>query len=441
MDQATDTIFALSSGRLPAGVAVVRVSGPLVRTVLEAMTGRLPPPREMRLTAIRAPSSGAIIDKGLAVFFPGPDSFTGEDCAEFHLHGSRAVVTALALELGALPGVRAAEPGEFTQRAFINGKLDLTAAEALADLIDAETEAQRRFAVENASGRNAALYGGWRERIVHARAMIEAELDFADEGDVPGSVSNEVWRAMGALAEDIDRHRRSFHRGEIVREGFRVAIVGPPNAGKSSLLNALARRDVAIVSDEPGTTRDLIEVALDLDGMKVILTDTAGIRERAGAIEREGIARARAAAEKADLVLALRDMSAPEAVEAHFPGALTIGTKLDAVARATEGTDHYDLTVSSKTGEGLDALLEIVSQRAADAAGSGTDLLPFRARHVAELDRAHACLLAFQAMRDAPLELAAEELRLAAGHLGRIIGAVDVEDILDVVFSRFCIGK
>jgi tRNA modification GTPase len=439
----TDTIFALSSGHPPAGVAVVRLSGPAVRPTLEDMVGHVPDPRHMHLTSIRA-RSGAIIDKGLVVFFPGPNSFTGEDCAELHLHGSRAVLAALSLDLSMRAGMRAAEPGEFTQRAFINGKMDLTAAEALADLIDAETEAQRRFAMENASGRNAALYAIWRERIVHARAMIEAELDFADEGDVPVSTSNQIWTAMRDLANDIDRHRRAFHRSEIVREGFRVAIIGPPNAGKSSLINALARRDVAIVSDEPGTTRDLIEIALDLDGLKVILTDTAGLRAVAGAVEREGIARAVAAAERADLVLLVADVAADDEAlppETKFKETLRIGAKIDLTVDLASRSHRYDLTLSSRTGEGLDLLLGIVSQRASEAAGPSTTLAPFRARHVAELDRAHQCLLAFQSMQDAPLELAAEELRLAAGHLGRIIGLVDVEDILDVVFSRFCIGK
>ena len=222
------------------------------------------------------------------LFFAGPASFTGEDCAEFHLHGGRAVVSAMAEALAEFDGVRPAEAGEFTRRAFLNGKMDLVEAEALADLIAAETEAQRRFALSGAGGIQSALYAGWRKRIVHARAMIEAELDFAEEGDVPGSVSAAVWDDVRRLIAEIEAHLAGFHRAEIIREGFSVVIAGPPNAGKSSLLNALARRDVAIVTEEPGTTRDLVHVALDLRGMKVVVTDTAGIREGAGRVEAIG---------------------------------------------------------------------------------------------------------------------------------------------------------
>ena len=324
-----DTIVALSSGRLPAGIAVIRISGTQTRFVVETIAGNLPEPRTARYAAFRTPD-GATIDSGLILFFPAPHSFTGEDCAEFQVHGGKAVVTALLDTLSAIPGVRHAEAGEFTRRAFLNGKLDLTKTEALADLISAETEAQRRLAVLNAEGAQSLLYSGWRQRLIYARAMIEAELDFADELDVPGSVADIVWADMEKLLGEIREHIGSFHRAEIIRDGYDVVIVGAPNAGKSSLLNALARRDAAIVSDEPGTTRDLVELALDLNGIKVRLTDTAGIREGAGKVEAIGIGRARQRAEAADLVLLLIDPAAETPVPVLVnPNVIHIGTKAD----------------------------------------------------------------------------------------------------------------
>lgn len=263
----TDTIVALSSGRLPAGVAVVRMSGPATRFVLETMVGEIPQPRHARLCVVRA-ADGQAIDRGLVLFFPGPASFTGEDCAELHLHGGRAVVSKVLESLADSSGVRLAEAGEFTRRAFLNGKLDLLQAEALADLVSAETEAQRRLAMRNSEGAQTALYQEWRHTLLRSRALIEAELDFSDEQDVPGSVSDTIWPALSALASDMARHIDGYKRAEMVRDGFEVVIVGRPNAGKSSLLNVLARRDVAIVSDEPGTTRDLVEVVLDIGGMR-----------------------------------------------------------------------------------------------------------------------------------------------------------------------------
>src|SRR5690606_35513565 len=255
--------------------------------------------------------NGQVIDRGLVAFLPGPGSFTGEDCAEYHLNGSRAVVAAVLRRLGSMPGFRQAEAGEFTRRAFINGRLDLTAAEALSDLIIAETESQRRLAQANADGRQSRLYADWRARLLHARTMVEAELDFADEGDVPGSVAAVIWADVAELHDEMSAHLSGFEAAEIVREGFRVALLGAPNAGKSSLLNYLAGRDVAIVSDEPGTTRDVLEVPLDLGGAKVIVADMAGIREGAGKVESIGIERARRMASLADLVLVLIDLCEP----------------------------------------------------------------------------------------------------------------------------------
>jgi tRNA modification GTPase len=437
--QFPDTIFALSTGRPPSGVAVVRLSGKATRIALETIAGKLPVPRHAELVSFRD-RAGEVIDRGLALFFPEPASFTGEDCAEFHLHGGRAVVEALSAALLSIRGVRPAEAGEFTRRAFLNGRMDLVEAEALADLVNAETEAQRRFAVISAGGAQSALYAGWRKRIVHARAMIEAELDFADESDVPGSVAGAVWSDMDLLAGEIERHIAGFHRAEILREGFSVVIVGAPNAGKSSLLNALARRDVAIVTDEPGTTRDLVEVALDLDGLKVIVTDTAGIREDAGKVEKIGIERALASADRADLVIQLQDLSAPVSGLVLPEGraeVIEVGSKLDLADGETER--GLPLRLSVRDGRGVAELLDMIAAKAAAAVGNSADLAPARARHVALLTEAAAALR--HADRNDGLELRAEDLRQASEAFGRIAGTVDVEEVLGVIFSEFCIGK
>ncbi len=436
-----DTIVALSSGRLPAGIAVVRLSGTQTRFAVETIAGGLPTPRHATLAVLRK-ADGTTIDSGLLLFFPGPQSFTGEDCAEFQVHGGKAVVAALLEELTALPGLRHAEAGEFTRRAFLTGKLHLTETEALADLISAETEAQRRLAVLNADGAQSRLYAAWRGRLVHARAMIEAELDFADESDVPGSVADIVWQDMARLLGEIRGHRAGYRRAEIVRDGFDVVILGAPNAGKSSLLNALAKREAAIVSDEPGTTRDLVELALDLGGVKVRLTDTAGIRDDAGKVEAIGIQRARERAGAADLVLLLVDPSNRAAVppvsgsnllRIQTKGDLAFGGRLDACG------DY--LVVSSLTGQGIGELLDTLSTKAVEAVGNYGDIVPSRLRHVELLDQTCGHLAAALDDDGRGLELRADDLRLAADRLGRISGAVDVEDLLDVIFSQFCIGK
>lgn len=328
-------------------------------------------------------------------------------------------------------------------RAYEHGKFDLTTAEALADLIDAETEAQRRFAVENTGGRNARMYGGWRETLLEGRALIEAELDFPDEDDVPGSVSDQVWTLVGRLKYEIERHVQDYRRSEIIRDGYRVAILGAPNVGKSSLLNTLAQRDVSIVSEEPGTTRDLIEISLDLQGLKVILTDTAGIRDGAGPIERQGIARARDAAGRADLVLLVMDRRVDIPMGDLHPSTpiLRVRSKIDAHPPIDSRETWADMGISALTGQGIDDLIERVTLEATRAAGSTGDLLPFRERHVTELVAAIEALDEFTRMRHGPLELAAEQLRVAADCLSRIVGKIGVDDLLDVVFSRFCIGK
>lgn len=435
----SDSIVALSSGRLPAGVAVVRLSGPMTRFALETITGELIPERHAVLRRLKQ-TDGSLIDTGLVIFFAGPASFTGEDVAEFQVHGGKAVVSALLRTLTAIDGIRHAEPGEFTRRAFLNGKLDLVETEALADLINAETESQRRFALLNASGAQSELYDGWRRRLVHARAMIEAEIDFADEDDIPGSVSDTVWSDMRKLSNEITGHVSGFHAGEIIREGFDVVILGAPNAGKSSLFNALARREAAIVSDEPGTTRDLLEVVLDLHGLKVRLTDTAGLREQAGTIEGIGIQRAKNRAESADLIVVLQDVTvAPADIELPAgPRLLRVGTKVDLLA-SEKAADIFDLAVSVKTGAGLGQLLETLGELADSASGAAGSLLPTRLRHVELLEEGKTFIE--RALVQADLELQAEDLRLAGERLGRIVGIVDVEDLLDVIFSQFCVGK
>ncbi|MDX8521004.1 tRNA uridine-5-carboxymethylaminomethyl(34) synthesis GTPase MnmE [Mesorhizobium dulcispinae] len=437
MVTAKDSIAALSSGRLPAGVAVIRVSGPKTRFVIETIAGGTVKDRFTTLRKLKAPD-GSLIDQGLVLFFPGPGSFTGEDVAEFHVHGSRAVAAKMLETITGFEGVRHAEPGEFTRRAFLNGKLDLVETEALADLVNAETEAQRRFAVRNAEGAQSALYSSWRRRLIHARAMIEAEIDFADEEDVPGSVSDAVWADVAAMIAEIERHIQGFKAAEIIRDGFEVVILGAPNAGKSSLFNALAKREAAIVTDEPGTTRDLLEVVLDLNGMRVVIVDTAGLRDAAGKVETIGIERARAKAGGADLVLLLEDMIDPQPVGEVPTGVplLKIGTKADLMG-TLKGS--YDLVISSKDGSGLSGLLDEIAGRAAAAIGDAGDVLPSRLRHVELLKEAKDFLIA--AASGARQELRAEELRLASDRLGRIVGAVDVEDMLDVIFSQFCIGK
>jgi tRNA modification GTPase len=446
------TIFALASGGRRAGVAVVRASGPKAGAVLEALTGRpLPPPREMTLAGLHHPQSGELIDRALVVWFKGPASFTGEDVAEFHLHGGPAVVAALVDALAALPGLRPAEAGEFSRRAFENGKLDLTCAEGLADLINAETEAQRRQAMRQMGGVLARLYDGWRERLVGALAYVEAGIDFSDE-DLPAQALDQAAAAIAAIHREIAAHLADCHRGERLRDGFHIVILGAPNVGKSSLLNALARREAAIVSPQPGTTRDVIESHLDLGGYPVILADTAGLREATQDIEREGIARARARAAAADLILMVCDArdgpAAPSDVPPDGAGRLTVYNKADLVsAERRQALAASGRVVSAKSGVGLDDLVAELIRRAAAGLDSGGQPVITRARHRRSLQDCLEHLARYQAGRDqpaeeaAPAELAAEDLRLAVRALGRITGRVDVEDLLDVVFRDFCIGK
>lgn len=432
-----DTIFAPASGFGRAAISVVRLSGPAVREALTMLTGSVPEPRRLVLRHVRHPGSRETVDQALVAFMPGPGSFTGEDQAEIHGHGGLAARTALLRALGAVPGCRPAEPGEFTRRAFLNGRMDLTQVEGLADLIEAETEAQRRQAVRQLEGRLGGLVEGWRERLIDALARLEAALDFADEGDVPDALEDEAGRIVGPVLAEMREALAQGRRGERLREGFTVVIGGPPNAGKSTLLNAIARRDVAIVSPVAGTTRDAIEVRCDLGGLPVVLVDTAGLRETEDAVEQVGVARARARLESADLVLWLVP---PDGADAPPPGlpTLPVRTKADL---AGAGAGGAGLAVSAATGAGLPDLIDRIAARAAEAIGAGDALLT-RERHrrgiedaADRLDGVAAALLGGHG------ELAAEDVRLALRALEAVTGRVDVEDVLDRLFSAFCIGK
>jgi tRNA modification GTPase len=443
-----DTIYALSSGGLPTGVAILRISGPAARVALETMSGRLPEPRMASLTRLRDPQSGDLLDAALCLWFPAPASFTGEDVVEIQCHGGRAVVAALLTALGRIPGYRPAEAGEFTRRAFDNDRLDLLEAEGLADLIHAETEAQRRQAVSQMGGALGAVYDGWRSRLIRMRAMIEADFDFADEDDVPGSVADTIWPEAERLRDEIDAHLVRSRGAERLRSGVQVALLGRPNAGKSSLLNAIAQRDVAIVTEEAGTTRDVIEVHLDLDGYPLTLIDTAGIREAEGQVEREGIRRALARAADADLVLWLVDPDASsagaQAAPELSPPVWTIATKQDLSGAAAAGrggeVDRPAFRLSALTGEGVADLILALGAFARDAVGGISDPVATRDRHRRWIAVARESLTAAMS-GERPLELRAEDLRTAADALGRIAGRVGVEDLLDVIFSEFCIGK
>jgi tRNA modification GTPase len=435
---AMDTIFALASGRLPSGIAVIRVSGQHVRFGLETICKQVPQPRHVQLVSF-FDAGGYVIDTGLVVFFKGPQSFTGEDCAEFHLHGGVAVVRAMLGRLGAMAGFRPAEAGEFTKRAFLAGKLDLTQAEGLADLVSAETEAQRRLAVDQSNGTLKALYDGWRTRLLRSRAMVEAAIDFSDEDDVSDRAMNSLFDELFLLSDEIGRHIAGYRSGEIIRDGFQVVIAGAPNAGKSSLLNALVKRDVAIASDEAGTTRDLIDVRLELGGNLIVLTDTAGLRDAQSKVEAIGVERARVRIDNADLVLHVFNMAGatPISLASVIAPVVHVGTHLDATGNIPETVEFPLSTVS---GEGIEALLREIGKRASEAASVDT-VIPTRERQVALLRRAKEEIEQVRLVEAQDFDLIAEHLRSATDFVGRLVGRVDVEDLLDVIFSQFCIGK
>jgi len=512
------TIFALSSGRPPAAIAVIRISGPRAGAALEALGVKVPPPRQAKLARVRDPRSGEIIDEALVLWFPGPNSETGEDVAELQGHGGPAVITGILDALANIDGLRMAEPGEFTRRGFENGKLDLTAVEGLADLVAAETEGQRRQAFRQMKGLLGGRAEAWRERLIRALALVEARIDFSDEADVPEDLTGPALAIVEALRDEIAAALADGGRGERLRDGLVVAIAGPPNAGKSTLLNRLSKREAAIVSPHAGTTRDVIEVHLDLGGYPVTLLDTAGIRETGDPVEMEGVRRARARAAGADLVLWVSDASEgdpgtavgldagsgvpvwqvlnkadllrsikPETVRdasgspkerpgglrsepelgnvntaersgamnrpgvgvsTHEPEIATTGVldpHLKSIGSKNEREDHFPsdfrFIISASTDEGIPQLVAEIGTFVQSSLTGAEQALVTRARHRAILVAVQHLLSDALTGTNGQEELLAEQLRRAATELGRLTGRVDVEDILDVIFRDFCIGK
>lgn len=437
-----DTVFALSSGSPPAGIAVIRVSGPAVATALESLCGGPTEPRRATRRRIVDPYSGEPIDEGLVLFFPGPDSFTGEDVAELHVHGGRAVVSRTLAALGALEGCRPAERGEFTRRAFVNGRLDLSAAEGIGDLIAADTEAQRRAALAQMQGSIRKQYESWAASLLRARGLLEAEIDFSEEEGL-GRIWSEQGRSLAIqVRDDLEQALAAYDKARAIREGLEIMLVGSVNVGKSTLLNVLAGRDIAIVSPEAGTTRDLIEVTVDLGGFKVTFVDGAGLRESDEAIESEGIRRVVERARSVDLLLWLRD--GPDA------DGLLIDTDREIWSVATKGDLEGDeatirlrnesgYVISARTEDGVPALMDAIGRWAANRASGAGEILVSRERHRSAVREALSHMELALGREEA--ELAAEELRVAGDALGRLTGRVDADDVLDIVFGEFCIGK
>lgn len=442
MHSPDQTIFALSSGRAPSAIAIIRVSGPQTHAAVERLCGKLPAPRLAQFATLRD-LDGSALDESVTLWFPAPHSATGEDVAEFHVHGGRAVIAAMFDALGAIDGLRPAEPGEFTRRAFENGKLDLTEAEGLDDLIHADTDRQRRQALRHLKGLLGAKAESWRQQIIEASALIEAGIDFSDEGDVSTELVAPALRKIATLKSEIEEALISSAQSERLREGLTVAIAGPPNAGKSTLLNRLARREAAIVSPHAGTTRDVIEVHLDLDGYPVTLIDTAGVRDTHDPVEQEGVRRARDRARTSDLVLWLVDANdnsalPPKSEGDHAP-VWIVRNKVDLVGGNSAARAQFD--ISASRGDGVSDLVAALVTYARDYFGSGEMALVSRARHRTLLRETVAALERAGRSADKGDELLAEELRIGIHSLGRLTGRVDVEDILDVIFREFCIGK
>ncbi len=446
MSARNDTIFARASGPGRAGVAVYRISGPQARLFGSTLSSRAPRPREISLTTISDPTSGETIDRGLAVLFEGPASFTGEDVVEFHLHGSRAVENALYEALSTLGG-RPAEAGEFTLRALKNGKLDLAQAEALADLIDAETVEQKRQALVQLDGRLSVVAERWRVQLLGVLSALEADIDFPDEGDVPAAIAARAGPVVDILLEELRSYLSDAARCRSIREGISVALIGAPNAGKSSLLNRLAGSEVAIISDQPGTTRDVLIARLDLAGVPVSLADTAGLRDtHTDEVEQEGMRRARARAEAADIRIGVADAAVGiprETLKLLKTGDYLLWNKAD-LGVAVPRPSPAGLTVlalSARTGAGVDPFVEDLARAVGALCGSGEEAGLTRIRHQRAVEEAIAALVRARTQIETAPELAAEDARLAARALGQITGAVGVEDVLAEIFSSFCIGK
>jgi tRNA modification GTPase len=441
LNMGEDTIYSLSSGAGRAGVAVIRVSGPDAGAAVKALARRMPKPRRASLCRLTHPETGSAIDQGLVLWMPGPESFTGEDTAELHVHGGRAVVAATLEAVGSLERLRPAQAGEFTKRAFMNGRFDLVAVEGLADLIAAETEVQRRLAQFHSGGGASAVFEAWRAEMIQVLARLEAAIDFVDEAGVAEAALSEALPRLAVLRDGMRAKLDDRQQGERIREGVRIVLAGPPNVGKSSLLNRLAQREAAIVSATPGTTRDVIEVHLDLAGIPVIVSDTAGLREGStDEVETVGMARTRATMGGADLVVW---MTAPDVDDRPPPvdsDTLWIVNKCDLLDPRATGTKEQ-LHVSAKSGQNLDVLAERLSTWARQRFAGAESALITRERQRRAVETCCAHLETATAAQGLPVELVTEEVRLAARALARLVGRIDVEDLLDVVFSDFCIGK
>lgn len=435
-----DTICALASGHPPAAISVIRVSGPETTNIIaERLSVSQLKPRHATLVELRSESGGQI-DSGLAVFMPGPASYTGEDTLEISLHGGR-MITELALQSIMSAGARLAEPGEFTRRAFEAGKLDLTRAEAVADLIDAESEAQLEQALKQMDGALETLYSGWREDLTETLALLEASIDFPDEEDAPERVDAPVRDKLEALQSALKQALADGNVTERIRDGFRIAILGKPNAGKSTLLNQLAKREAAIVTDIPGTTRDVVEARLTMGGYLVWISDTAGLRETQDVVEAEGVRRALKAGDEADLRIWLHDAREPFQSDRVRPGDLVVSNKSDLVD--PKSVSRETLAISAKAGEGIDEIEAEIVARISSLTKNVTAPVITRARHRQGIERALAHLETASQNLDSGIgaELVSEDVRLASRDLGTLTGHVDPESVLGAVFSSFCIGK
>lgn len=436
----TDTLYALATPPGRGAIAVVRLSGPATAQALDVLGAGGLEPRRASLRALRD-ASGEVIDQALVLWMPGPASFTGEDCAELHIHGGRAVFEACARALSDL-GLRPAGPGEFSRRAFQNGRMDLTQAEAIADLVDAESDAQRRQALGQLSGALTERYGAFRTALLSILALLEAEIDFPDEDDVPGGLSDRAGPMIAGLIADIDAALGQARRGERIREGYRIVLIGDTNAGKSTLFNRLAGREAAIVTPTPGTTRDVLEAHLTIGGYAVTLMDTAGLRETGDAIEAEGVRRARARADEAELRLWVRAPGFDGAAVADLvrPDDLVILNKAD-LQQQTPPEDMAYLAISADRGEGIQAVEAWLARRIAQDLSGADFPAVTRERHRLRLERTREHLVAASSAMALGPEVAAEDVRRAAHALAEIVGEVGVEDVLGEVFASFCIGK